>query len=67
MYEQIEDAESIQLTLNSNLGLKIDTADLAKVDVNKASIQYFYPPLKSKSILQIIECPFEANRFYFLV
>lgn len=40
---------------------------MTKPDVNKANIQYFYPPLKSKSILQIIECPFESGRFYFLV
>lgn len=67
LYQQKTEPESVQLTLNTNLGLKIDTADLAKADANKANIQYFYPPLKSKSILQIIECPFETGRFYFLV
>lgn len=32
--------------------------NLIKKDVNKSNIQFFYPPLKSKGIHQIIHCPF---------
>ena len=58
---------NIAFTLSSNMGLKLDMSDLNKQDVNKSVIQYFYPPLKSKNILQIIACPFVENKYYYLV
>lgn len=73
-YERIEldqseevNVVSMQFTLSSNLGIKLDIADLSKRDVNKCNLQYFYPPLKSKSILQIVSSPFEDNKFFYLV
>jgi hypothetical protein len=58
---------NMEFTLNSNIGIKIDINDLSQKDVNKCNLQYFYPPLKSKSIQQIIASPFESNKFYYLV
>lgn len=75
-YNQIELDQSVdekceilnmEFTLSSNLGIKLDIDDLSKTDVNKSNLQYFYPPLKSKNILQIVSSPFEENKFYYLI
>ena len=41
--------------------------DLLTKDLNKIDISYFYPPLKAKSIKQIIASPYNPLIYYMLV
>lgn len=59
--------DSFQITLESNVGIQICAKDLVKKDLNKIDISYFYPPLKAKSIKQIISSPYNMHIYYMLV
>lgn len=58
---------TITLTLNENLGVvfNIDLLLNAK-ELNKIDTKYIYPPLKAKSIKQIIASPFVEHSHYML-
>jgi hypothetical protein len=59
--------ESFQITLASNLGFQIRNDQLDAKDLNKMEVEYVYPPLKAKGIVQIISNPFVVNQYYLLV
>lgn len=48
------------------MGIQIKSESFKEKDLNKIDIDFFYPPLKSQEIKQIISCPFVKNRYYLL-
>ena len=59
--------DNFQLTLQSNIGIQICAKDLLNKDLNKINISYFYPPLKAKSIKQVVASPYNNYIYYMLV
>lgn len=58
----------VQLTLASNLGIELNATQLSQAEeLNKIELPHIYPPLKSKSITQIVSSPFLADTYYMLV
>lgn len=58
----------LQLTLASNLGIEVNASEVRQAkELNKIELPHIYPPLKSKSITQIISSPFETSTYYILV
>lgn len=58
---------TITLTLEENLGLIFDKHLLLEgKELNKMETKIIYPPLKAKSIKQIISSPFTPALYYLL-